>query len=287
VDSMDTLRRAEDLLEISLFSSQDEVKFVGVDSEWKASIVGSRHAQSGKNSQSIESASILQLGTRDHVIIFDFFVLNQSGMSSGVLHSCGTLLQRIFCDPTVVKIGWGLELDMSMLSSVCGGMYAGLFAQTRSILNLEKSMARIRRRTIVSVDEDGAEQKSLEPIITSLTKACEAYLGKPLNKKEQISDWEMRPLLPTQIAYASLDAHSLLGVLSVLCANPTADLLAIRSVYSRVCVSSGAVIASADKNDVSARALKFSEELRSSGDGSSIHFPRPSIQFADLMSQIA
>jgi ribonuclease D len=58
----------------------------------------------------------------------------------------------------------------------------------------------------------------------SLTSACEKYLGKPLRKAEQLSDWGQRPLSEEQLKYASLDAHSLLGILDVVIMDYTQDL---------------------------------------------------------------
>jgi hypothetical protein len=53
---------------------------------------------------------------------------------------------------------------------------------------------------------------SMIPAI-SLSKACDAILGKPLYKNEQTSNWEAAELSPSQLTYAALDAHCLLGIL--------------------------------------------------------------------------
>ena len=50
----------------------------------------------------------------------------------------------------------------------------------------------------------------------SLSKLCELVFGKALNKDCQMSDWEALTLSPSQINYAALDAHCLLGLLDVL-----------------------------------------------------------------------
>jgi hypothetical protein len=47
----------------------------------------------------------------------------------------------------------------------------------------------------------------------SLSKACDAILGRPLLKDEQTSNWEALELSPSQLTYAALDAHCLLGIL--------------------------------------------------------------------------
>jgi ribonuclease D len=41
-------------------------------------------------------------------------------------------------------------------------------------------------------------------------------LGRPLDKRQQMSDWELRPLTPQQLHYAACDASVLVHVRSVL-----------------------------------------------------------------------
>lgn len=63
---------------------------------------------------------------------------------------------------------------------------------------------------------------------SSLSGACAVYIGKPLLKSEQMSNWDKRPLSMTQLHYASLDAHSTLTLLDTIllkCGVPSSDAL--------------------------------------------------------------
>lgn len=51
------------------------------------------------------------------------------------------------------------------------------------------------------------------PSLTTLVQHC---FGKPLDKSEQFSNWEKRPLRQNQLMYAALDAHVLIEVFDVL-----------------------------------------------------------------------
>ena len=45
-----------------------------------------------------------------------------------------------------------------------------------------------------------------------LSRACQHYLGKPLDKAEQCSLWSARPLSEGQRIYAALDAAVLIAI---------------------------------------------------------------------------
>jgi ribonuclease D len=47
-----------------------------------------------------------------------------------------------------------------------------------------------------------------------LSRLCEVFLGKQLDKAEQCSDWLIRPLSPEQIEYAALDAWACAAIQS-------------------------------------------------------------------------
>jgi hypothetical protein len=59
-------------------------------------------------------------------------------------------------------------------------------------------------------------RKLTHNIGNSLTKACHEFIGRKLNKFQQLSNWKSRPLSSDQILYAALDAHCLIAIYAAL-----------------------------------------------------------------------
>lgn len=64
---------------------------------------------------------------------------------------------------------------------------------------------------------EGTFMSRPNPVTTKgLAGVVEGFFGLPLDKRDQISDWDRRPLTENQIVYAALDAFVLLEIYEAL-----------------------------------------------------------------------
>jgi len=225
VDSYESMIVAADALSMTISSSgcsvavhesilkRDEVVLVGVDVEWHYKLPA--------------AASLLQVAVAHKVLLFDFGALSAGGPSSRLASLAVGVLELLCSSPAFALCTWGFETsDRSMLSAAGGGLFRHCFEHIRHQISLDLWASKIYRRiqghnVLLREDELGA---TTVPVLVdpkqdtslSLSFGAHFFLGKPLDKREQLSDWNTRPLSPAQVSYAALDAFCLLGMLDCM-----------------------------------------------------------------------
>ena len=142
----------------------------------------------------IVGAALLQIATVDSVILVDIPALSRTNAGVEALERH---INPLFHDPTIVMIGFSCREDLSKLrSSPCVRADRHWFHGSRgpTIVDLQGMIARLK---IAQLPRDNF----------GLSRACEYYLMKPLDKSEQCSEWSQRPLSLKQRVYAALDAY--------------------------------------------------------------------------------
>ncbi|XP_047426125.1 exonuclease mut-7 homolog isoform X2 [Mugil cephalus] len=195
---------------------------VGLDMEWQPTfgcILSQR-------------VSLIQLAVSDQVFLLDL-------CATGFCQHPDTIrfIRDLFSERNILKLGYGTAGDLKCLSATWDQLLEEPL-KMEGMLDLLSIHQKIQRSKInqpqngpreVLVGENCAEK--------GLSLLVQQVLGRPLDKTEQMSNWEKRPLRISQIRYAVADAYCLLHVYSVLSSNPTcfglpADLRSISSSQS-------------------------------------------------------
>ncbi|CAK4658534.1 hypothetical protein LEN26_020454 [Aphanomyces euteiches] len=154
---------------------------VGWDVEWRPDFLSPTEKT---------KCSIIQLACATHVFICDVLHHMSDAMQS--------LLETLVMSPSPWKVTFGLKGDMEKMRYSFPDMSC-----------------------FESVDEwenvvDVQQLMKKNKITSGLTKCCEELLHLPVNKSQQMSDWEVRPLTEEQIIYAATDAYVLLELVKKL-----------------------------------------------------------------------
>ncbi|OQR86025.1 hypothetical protein ACHHYP_20520 [Achlya hypogyna] len=140
-------------------------------------------------------ASLLQLALHDSVFLVDLVALE-------VNVDDFELLQWILEEPRLWKLGYGLRTDLRVLHESFGDIQPDLHV------------------------ESFVELSAVHPQVKSLSDAVDLVLGKPLDKTQQLSNWDARPLTLAQQTYAALDAWCLVQLAGAVTAEELASNLA-------------------------------------------------------------
>ncbi|XP_031411977.1 exonuclease mut-7 homolog isoform X12 [Meleagris gallopavo] len=194
-------------------------QIVGIDMEWKPSF-----GMVGK-----PRVSLLQLAVRDEVFLLDLPQLLEQAEVKGEKEKLPHIIQMLYSDATITKLGYGMSGDLSSLAATCSTL-KGMDKQSQSVVDLLTIDKLLQKSSIdwkkgsLKVDalspEQSCEDEGLRQPEKGLSLLVQHVLGKPLDKTEQMSNWEKRPLREEQILYAASDAYCLLEVYEKLCKDP-------------------------------------------------------------------
>ncbi|KAL3657926.1 hypothetical protein V7S43_017125 [Phytophthora oleae] len=175
-DSRDKIKGAMD----HFFESENGAsQVVGLDVEWKP-ITSRLKAVAAV-------ASILQIASSERVFIIDLLTLHDNDFLFD------NFLHRLLTSPHWLKLGFSFDSDLKVLHQTFPERQA--FAAVTPFLDLN------------SLDLKSGK---------SLSQCVLHVLGKPLDKRMQLSDWNQRPLSSDQLKYAALDALCLVQVVDKL-----------------------------------------------------------------------
>lgn len=170
--------------------------------------------------------SILQVSTISHCFILDLLNFYQKPPQ---YRACWTrLVKEIFENDKIVKIGFGIHHDLDNLRAATGER-VGLV----NTLDLSKHSAQLityfgeqNLRAYVDGPNQSAVKRCLMNIIMrcrerefrqqGLSQLTYVLFGKELDKSEQMSNWNRRPLRREQYIYAALDAFCLVDIFETL-----------------------------------------------------------------------
>ncbi|NXI84212.1 MUT7 Exonuclease, partial [Rhipidura dahli] len=178
---------------------------VGVDMEWKPSfgMVGRPRV------------ALLQLALKDEVFLLDLPRLLEQAEPEGDQEKLPRFMQMLYSDAAITKLGYGMSGDLSSLAATCSAL-KDTEKQMQGVVDLLAVDKQVDGRSPErSHDERGVRQPE-----KGLSLLVQHVLGKPLDKTEQLSNWEKRPLREEQILYAASDAYCLLEIYERLCKDP-------------------------------------------------------------------
>ncbi|XP_035224681.1 exonuclease mut-7 homolog isoform X2 [Stegodyphus dumicola] len=172
---------------------------VGIDAEWKPNLGVLK-----------EKLSLFQLAVWDSIYLLDILALQDS-----LKPKCWDyMIEKIFCNADILKLGYGIKTDLQMLIKLFSGEKSQLHKYPRlvDIGNFFKELKIHFPAVAAEIKKSVPEQLIDPPDSKGLSQLCYTILGKPLNKDEQFSNWERRPLRESQMTYAALDAYCLLMI---------------------------------------------------------------------------
>jgi hypothetical protein len=150
-----------------------------------------------------EGAALLQLSSSKKAMLIDVPALLKSSEGCIALEkTAGSLFAgNISKSHPIIAVGFSCREDIVRLrSSVSVARSTPWFTSRSNLIDI---------KPIIATDEPKLKEYGL-------SRLCEYYLGKPLDKAQQCSFWDRRPLSESQRVYAALDAWAVVAICSKL-----------------------------------------------------------------------
>ncbi|CAH1105749.1 unnamed protein product [Psylliodes chrysocephalus] len=185
---IDDPQKFENFLDMAL----QDVYIIGIDCEWKPSFGGQ-----------LNELALMQIATRKNVFILD--IVN---IGNKCPHLWQELGKFIFNNCDILKVGFSLTGDMHMIRHALP--HLNFTTKQVGFLDLCSFWKILEKHPEVKLP---FEVQKGGPSLSTLVHHC---LGAPLDKSDQFSNWEKRPLRESQILYAALDAYCLIECYDIL-----------------------------------------------------------------------
>ncbi|KAF7381207.1 hypothetical protein HZH68_016082 [Vespula germanica] len=171
------------------------VRIVGIDSEWKPTF-GTKKTQ----------LALIQIATETNVYILDVITIGNQ-----LEHLWSEFNLLLFENKHILKLGFGIANDILMIRDYLPAI-SNIKINGQGYLDVLFLWRKLVEGYNFQFPYKGDQNFTSE----SLSKLVELCLGAKLNKLDQFSNWEQRPLRESQIIYAALDAYCLLEIYTTL-----------------------------------------------------------------------
>ncbi|XP_063552985.1 exonuclease mut-7 homolog isoform X4 [Gorilla gorilla gorilla] len=176
---------------------------VGIDLEWTPVFVAGGRPR----------PSLLQVAVEGHVFLLDVLALSQPPTGQGA-QAFSQLVAQLLSDPSITKLGYGMVGDLQKLGTSC----PALAHVEKKILGGMDLLLVHRQMRVANVPAPGVDRARE---LRGLSLLVQQVLGTALDKTQQLSNWDRRPLCEEQVIYAAADAYCLLEVHQALCREPS------------------------------------------------------------------
>ncbi|KAK4535040.1 hypothetical protein CDCA_CDCA03G1065 [Cyanidium caldarium] len=188
---------------------------VGLDVEWRPVLDSGREPH----------CSLLQVATDTQVFLVDLLSADRDAAFREALDET---LQHVLRSDRLLKLGFGFAADLQRLHRCRPSM--SCFWVAAPAMDLDRVQAPESPEEAVSVGYPHKRGR----VVGGLAGLAATLLRESLDKQDQCSDWQQRPLTDQQVEYAVLDAYVLLRLQPLLpYACPVHAWVGMRALASR------------------------------------------------------